>query len=85
MLVKKQFSAVLGFAFIAAWIAFGFGNAVLCLLGGAVAYGAAAVLEGEIDLGDLQARLRGQDVASSPLAPPPVPPVPVPRRAPRVR
>ena len=69
----KQFSALLGFAFVAAWVAFGFGNALLCLLGAAVAFGAAAVLEGDVDLGELQGRLRGQP-AEDPLAPPPLPP-----------
>ena len=54
----KQFAALLGFAFVAAWIAFGFGNAILCLLGAAVFYAIAAVAQGELDLGDLQNRLR---------------------------
>ena len=80
MLTQKQFSALAGFALVAAWIAFGFGNAILCLLGAALAYGAAAVVEGEVDLGELQGRLRGQG-AADPLAPPPV----APRRTPRVR
>lgn len=59
MITQKHFFAALGFAWVAAWIAFGFGNAILCLLGAAVFYGAAAVLEGEIDLGELQQRVRG--------------------------
>jgi hypothetical protein len=54
----KQFAALLGFAFVAAWIAFGFGNAILCLLGAAVFYAVAAVAQGELDLGDIQNRLR---------------------------
>lgn len=80
MLDTKKFSALLGFAFIAAWIAFGFGNAILCLLGAAAAYAVAAIASGEIDLGELQGRLSGQPTAD-PLTPPPG----VPRRAPRVR
>jgi hypothetical protein len=54
----KQFAALLGFAFVAAWIAFGFGNAILCLLGAAVFAAIAAVAQGELDLGDIQNRLR---------------------------
>ncbi len=79
-MTAKHLLALLGFAFVAAWIAFGFGNAVLCLLGAALAYGAAAVVEGEVDLGELQGRLRGQG-AADPLTPPPAPA----RRTPRVR
>jgi hypothetical protein len=74
VLTHKQFSALAGFALVAAWIAFGFGNAVLCLLGAALAYAAAAVVEGEVDLGELQGRLRGRS-AADPLPPSPaVPP-----------
>ena len=54
----KQFAALLGFAFVVAWIAFGFGNAILCLVGAAVFYAIAAVAQGELDLGDIQDRLR---------------------------
>jgi hypothetical protein len=54
----KQFAALLGFAFVAAWIAFGFGNAILCVLGAAVFYAIAAVAQGELDLGEMQSRWR---------------------------
>ena len=54
----KQFAALLGFAFVAAWIAFGFGDAILCLVGAAVFAAAAAVAQGELDLSDVQSRLR---------------------------
>ncbi len=54
----KQFAAILGFASVAAWIAFGFGYALLCLLGAATFYGVAAVLQGDVDLGEVQARVR---------------------------
>lgn len=54
----KQFAALLGFAFVAAWIAFGFGNAILCLLGAGVFYAIAAVAQGELDLGEMQNRWR---------------------------
>lgn len=70
MITQKHFLSALGFAFVAAWIAFGFGNALLCLLGAAVFYGAVAVLEGEIDLGELQQRVRG---TSAEATPPPAP------------
>lgn len=54
----SQFAAIIGFAFVAAWIGLGFGEAVLCLIGAALAYGAALVARGEIDLGEVQDRLR---------------------------
>jgi hypothetical protein len=56
-MTSTQFAAVLGFAFVAAWVAFGFGYAVLCLIGAALFYTAALVVRGELDLGDLQSRL----------------------------
>jgi hypothetical protein len=59
MITRKHFAALIGFAFVAAWIEFNFGGAVLCLVGGAVFYYGASVLEGELDLGELQARLSG--------------------------
>jgi len=68
MITQKHFLSALGFAFVAAWIAFGFGNALLCLLGAAVFYGAAAVMEGEIDLGELQQRVRGTSADATPPA-----------------
>jgi hypothetical protein len=48
----KQFAAALGFGFVAAWIALNLRYAILCLVGAAVFYGAAGVLQGEVDLGD---------------------------------
>ena len=54
----SQFAAILAFAFVAAWIGFGFGEAVLCLLGAGLAYGAVLVARGEVDLGEMQDRLR---------------------------
>jgi len=54
----KQLSALLGFFFVFTWIAFSFGEAVLCLLGALVFYGIAAVLQGDVDLADVQARVR---------------------------
>jgi hypothetical protein len=60
----KQFAALLGFAFVAAWIAFGFGNAILCLLGAAVFYAVGAVVQGELDLGDVQTRMQRSQRAS---------------------
>jgi hypothetical protein len=57
MITRKYFAAVLGFAFVAAWIGLGFGDAVLCLLGATIFYAAASFLEGDLDLAELQARL----------------------------
>lgn len=53
---QSQFAALLGFLFVAAWAALGFGDAVLCLIGSAVFYALAAVRAGELDLSDLQRR-----------------------------
>ncbi len=57
-MTPKQFAAVLGFAFVAAWVAFGFGEAILCLLGAGLAWLLAGVVSGDVDLGDVQARVR---------------------------
>jgi hypothetical protein len=54
----KQFAALLGFFFVFAWIAFSFGEAILCLLGALVFYGIAAVAQGDVDLAEVQARVR---------------------------
>ena len=55
-----QFAALLGFLFTAAWIGFGFGDAILCLIGASVftglRYAGEGFLRGDIDLGELQAR-----------------------------
>jgi len=57
----KQFLALLGFLFVAAWIGFdNFGYAILCLAGAAVFYTIGAVLQGELDLGDLQSRVQAR-------------------------
>jgi hypothetical protein len=77
MITRKHFAALIGFAFVAAWIGFDFGSAVLCLVGAAVFYSATSYLEGEVDLAELQARF----AAAAPRRPPSAP---VPRR-PRVR
>ena len=60
-MTPAQFAALLGFLFTAAWIGFGFGEAILCLLGAGVfaglLYAGAGFLRGDIDLGELQARM----------------------------
>ena len=68
MITRKYFAAILGFAFVAAWIGVGFGKAVLCLLGAGIFYAVASFLEGDFDLADLQGRLRSDD--TNPNAPP---------------
>ena len=55
-----QFAALLGFLFIAAWAALNFGDAILCLIGAAVFWAAAALYTGELDLADLQQRTSGR-------------------------
>jgi len=79
---SKHFAALLGFAFVAAWVAFGFGNALLCLLGAALFYAAAALAQGEIDLVRLQDRIQGAQGTSSP---PPTYAAPPRSSTPRVR
>ena len=65
-----QFAALLGFLFTAAWIGFGFGEAILCLLGAGVfaglLYAFEAFLGGDIDLGELQARLTNRPSGGGP-------------------
>lgn len=64
MITRKHLAAALGFAFAAAWIGLGFGDAVLCLLGAGAFYFVASFLEGEVDLGELQSRLGGEDLTA---------------------
>lgn len=56
-MTDRHFAALIGFAFVAAWVALNFGYALLCLIGAGVFYALAAVLEGDIDLGELQSRV----------------------------
>lgn len=58
-MTNRHFAALMGFAFVAAWVALNFGYALLCLIGAGVFYALAAVLEGDIDLGELQSRVTG--------------------------
>ncbi len=63
MINLKQFLGLLGFLFVAAWIGFNFGYAILCLVGAGLFYAIGAVLQGELDLGDVQSRIqRSQSV-----------------------
>lgn len=59
MMNQKQMLAALGFAFTAAWIGFNFGYALLCLVGAAVFYAAGSFAQGELDVAEMQDRLRG--------------------------
>ncbi len=59
-MTDTQFAAVLGFAFVAAWIGFGFGSAILCLVGAIAFYLGALVLRGDLDLAEIQSRLGGR-------------------------
>jgi hypothetical protein len=54
----KYYLGLLGFLFVAAWIGFSFGDAILCLVGAIVFYAVGSVLEGEVDLGEMQARMQ---------------------------
>ncbi|MBV9047799.1 MAG: hypothetical protein JOY58_06000 [Solirubrobacterales bacterium] len=54
----KQHLGLLGFLFVAAWIGFNFGDAILCLVGAGIFYAVGSVLEGEVDLGEMQSRFQ---------------------------
>jgi hypothetical protein len=58
MITIKHYLALLGFLFVAAWIGFDFGRAVLCLVGAVIFYLIGEVMQGELDLGEMQARMR---------------------------
>jgi hypothetical protein len=62
----QQLAALLGFLFVAAWAALGFGDAVLCLVGAAAFYAATAVYRGELDLAALQQRAAGRRTPTYP-------------------
>lgn len=64
MIDLKHFLSLLGFLFVAAWIAFNFGYALLCLLGAALFYAVGAVAQGELDLGEVQTRMQRSQRAS---------------------
>jgi hypothetical protein len=55
----ERFAALLGFAFVAAWVGFGFGEAILCLVGAAAFYGVARFMAGELELEDVRDRVEG--------------------------
>jgi len=57
-MTTKQFSALLGFLFVAVWVAENVGYALLCLVGAALFGAIGAIVEGELDLGEMQGRLR---------------------------
>ena len=60
MMTSSQFAAALGFAFVAVWIAMGFGSAVLCLVGAAIFYAVVLLARGDVDLAEVQSRLGGR-------------------------
>jgi hypothetical protein len=55
-MTPPYFAALVGFLFVAAWAALGFGDAVLCLVGAAAFYLVTAFYRGELDLEALQQR-----------------------------
>jgi hypothetical protein len=64
MITVKHGLALLGFLFVAAWIAFDFGQAVLCLVGAAIFYLIGEIVQGDLDLGEMQARIRRPPTSS---------------------
>lgn len=94
MITVKQFAAALGFAFVAMWIASGFGWALCCLGGALVFYAAASFFQGDLEreVGQIQARFGGGAGAGAespyttrPGATPPPPPPPAQPTSARVR
>ncbi|MEA2230386.1 MAG: hypothetical protein QOD83_202 [Solirubrobacteraceae bacterium] len=65
-MTDRHFAALLGFAFVAVWIAMNLGYALLCLIGAAAFYAIAAVLDGNIDLGELQDRVTQRPPSRTP-------------------
>lgn len=65
-MTDRHFAALLGFAFVAAWISMNLGYALLCLIGAAAFYAITAVLHGNIDLGELQDRITQRPVSPAP-------------------
>lgn len=55
----QRFAALLGFAFAAAWIGFGFGEAILCLVGAGLFYAVARFMGGELELESMRERVEG--------------------------
>lgn len=64
----RYFAALIGFAFVAAWIGLGFGYALLCLIGAGAFFALAAVFEGDVDLGELQSRVTQRPASTAPAA-----------------
>jgi hypothetical protein len=63
MIIDPKFvAAVLGFAFVAMWIAVDFGAAVLCLVGAIVFWGIAAFVRRELDVAQIQSRFGQREV-----------------------
>jgi hypothetical protein len=65
-MITKQYAGAIGFAFVAAWAALGFGDAILCLIGAVLFAAVAAFWQGELDLGELQDRLAERASRSRP-------------------
>ena len=55
----QQFAALLGFAFAAAWVGLGFGEAILCLVGAGLFYAVARFTAGELEVGNVRERVEG--------------------------
>lgn len=66
---SKQFAAVLGFAFVAVWIALNFGWAVLCLIGALAFYVAAVIIERALQSTDVLAIVRMWGSSQTPTPP----------------
>ncbi len=67
---SKQFAAMLGFAFVAVWITLNLGWAVLCLVGAAVFYLAAVLIERALQSTDVAGMARAWAGAQAQPPPP---------------
>lgn len=66
---SKQFTAALGFAFVAVWITLGFGWAFLCLIGALAFYLSAVIIERALESTDFLAIIRGWGSSETPNSP----------------
>ncbi len=65
-MMPTQFAALIGFLFVAAWVGFGFGDAVFCLIGAGLFAALSSFQRGELDVVDLQERLSARQRSPRP-------------------
>jgi hypothetical protein len=55
----QYFAGLLGFLFAAAWYAFGFGEALVCLIVAGLFYAVARFMQGDLDVDEVRERVEG--------------------------